>query len=185
MTKEYVPLDTLPEGFHAPYREYVEQMVADGWTLNHSPWHQDSAGKVFRHYGDRSVTLTRDDFTVWFVDRDLNPDNHEDCVPLNKWNVPTHWHVQEDGSVLQTCKNPTRHETWTAAWANDGMQAIDLPAEYSWQALLDAKGYCKYCQRVVGRENLRSISFAGKICGECDDSKPEIRKEAEYPGWTN
>jgi hypothetical protein len=157
--KSYIPLDSLPEGFHAPYREYVEAMLADGWTLNHGPWSTGYAdNEPHVSVGDRTVTLTRDDFVVWFVDRT---------------NQPTRWRPK------------AYDEQWTASWAGNGLHAIKLPETYSWQAFLDAKALCPECLRRVGVENLRSLGFAGKICVDCDRDKPEIRKTVEFPGWTN
>jgi hypothetical protein len=160
--KTYVPLDALPDGLYPKYREFAEAAMSDGWTLNHGPWSTIvwSDGGITSQIrvteGDRSVTLTRDDFVIWLVDRDLE----------NKYRGA--W---------------TEH--WMSAWAANGQHAITVPETYDGMAIVDAKGSCHYCHKVVGKARLRSISFAGKICDTCDDTKPELRMAAEPPGWYN
>lgn len=154
----HVPLEALPEGFHAPFREYVDAMLADGWTLNHSTWYMDDGGKIHNRPGDRSIVLTRDDFVVWFVDRT---------------NAATRWRPEP------------YDEHWTAAWYQNGQKAFELPKTYDWQAFVAVKGYCPECHRNVGADMLRPLGFAGKICVQCDNNNPGIRAQVEFPGWTN
>ncbi len=81
------------------------------------------------------------------------------------------------GTVRQPGK--WQYEALVSIWGNDGL-AITPPAAYDWQAIVRGMRHCNNC----GKDDVATqrYSFAGRCCKDC---LPEMRKEREYPGWTD
>lgn len=64
------------------------------------------------------------------------------------------------------------------AWGPDGL-AINLPEQYSWDAIAAAIQLCMACGNVS--TVVHRVGFAGRVCPVC---LPAQQKLHEFPGWT-
>jgi hypothetical protein len=71
------------------------------------------------------------------------------------------------------------YETSVHLWGPDGLY-IEPPYPYDFAAIEAGRRRCMGC----GKANVetRRVGFAGRCCDAC---LPELRKQHEYPGWTN
>lgn len=153
---------------HAPFAAWRDAAVADGWYevpggvwgYQAQPWRIDPITGSYattgeRREGDRTVYLIKDDMKVWLVDRNT---------------------VIRDGS--------SRREIWTHGWFMNGHQKMDkVPEVYDTEALEVQRGVCVYCNQPGDPSRLKPISFAGKVCPDCDTKA--LRDKVEAPGWYN
>lgn len=145
------------------YREFILDAIEDGyteqihgvWGIPKHPHEKDESGKYI------TVGRREGDKTVALV---------KDDVVL--------WFVDR---TIATVKN---HEAWVKGWFDHGKMAMmQVPERYSPKAIEDLRGVCHYCKKPGDPSRLNMISFAGKVCPECDTK--ELRNKIEFPGWTD
>lgn len=124
-----------PQPLNASAQAWLDAAVADGWTATPGPWNRSGAMRA----DDRSMKLTRDDFVVWLVDREVGLSGKE------------------------------KHEEWRRAWAANGQHALPEPPEhYDFEWFTTAKGECSRCHETGDPARLKPLGFAERICSTCD-----------------
>jgi len=92
----------------------------------------------------------------------------------DRWSQEDDIRVKREGFTAQI-----RHDS-VFVWGSDGLVINPAPIIYSWDALIAGLRHCHHC----GHSDVDTVrySFAGRCCKAC---LPEMRREHEYPGWTN
>lgn len=154
-----------PEGLHAPFAQFFDAAVADGWEHwpPAGPWGvQDRAAGIDprtgqlhqtgeRLAGDSTVVLRRDDAIIWLVDRVITP----------PWSPAL-----------------AKVDRWTRGWFADGLHSFDVPQAYDAEAIEALRTRCHGCGQAS--QELVPVHFTGRYCPDC---APSAKARLETPGW--
>lgn len=155
-------------------KEYIDEAVADGWTVDEGPWGSSEH--------DRSVTLKRElpeidgSFLLWLVDRDYHTWDFK-MVDGVRTRVDTYTPEESVNMWFNQKAKPGYAERQQGL----PVSLRDLDA-YDLDKFLKRANRCNHCGREIPANKLNRVGFADHACDLC---LAEVRSRVEKPGWTN
>lgn len=153
------------------HEAWITAALADGWTeVPGGPHHKVQTGyKTYK----TEAEMTEEEIAS-IVDKRERGD-HSLMI------------VKDDVQIwLSDKRRPfyAREEVSKHGWYNNGLQAmLNIPDNYDGEALAAGRGLCHYCKQVGDPARLKQISFAGRVCADCDT--PALRAKLEPKGWAD
>lgn len=113
-------------------------------------------------------------------------------IKSNPWNVNEKTGSSNIGFFVSSYDKGRDITAWVAYQDKYGIRGSSQIGEYSADEIENLDDFlktlendadvCPVCHERVGRENMRSFSFAGRCCEKC---LPEMKKKYEPNGWYN